>query len=62
MLDGEPDENDPDYDTDEHIVYYLQDNGLYTDKAGNLYANMYNYGRAYYDEQAQYWRQAPARP
>ena len=55
VLDGEPDENDPDYDTDEHIVYYLQDNGLYTDKAGNLYANMYNYGRAYYDEQAQYW-------
>lgn len=55
VLDGEPEEDNPDYNVNEHIVYYLQDNGLYTDKDGNLYANLYNYGRTYYDETAEYW-------
>ena len=55
VLDGEPDYDDDNYDTRDHVVYYLQDNGLYQDKEGKLFANMYNYTRQYTDEQASYY-------
>lgn len=55
VLDGEPDYEDSRYDTRDHIVYYMRDDGLYEDANGNLFANMYNYGRMYYDETASYY-------
>ena len=61
MLDGEP-QDDADYDERLHIVYRLRSDGLYEDKDGNLFANMYNYGREYYDERASYYAAGASEP
>ena len=51
VLDGEPDYDDTSYNVDDHIVYYYRDNdGLYEDADGKLFANLYNYGREYFFE------------
>lgn len=55
VLDGEPDYNDDTYDARAHVVYTLQNNGLYTDRNGNYFANLYNYEREYFDEAASYF-------
>ncbi len=55
VLDGEPDEDDDKYDVRDHIVYYLRDDGLYEDANGDLYANLWNYSREYFDESVTYW-------
>ncbi|MCD8040326.1 MAG: hypothetical protein LUF82_02290 [Clostridia bacterium] len=57
VLDGEPDYDDDSYKVSEHIVYYLRDDGLYEDKDGNLFANLSNYSRMYYDQQATYYEE-----
>ena len=61
VLDGEP-QDDADYDERLHIVYRLRSDGLYEDKDGNLFANMYNYGREYYDERASYYAAGASEP
>ncbi len=52
------DEHDPDAplkDQRENVLYTLRDDGLYEDKNGNLFANLYNYTKLYYDQQADYY-------
>ena len=55
VLKGEPAEDASREEQRENIAYTLQENGLYTDEDGNYYANLYNYGREYYDERASYY-------
>lgn len=55
VLDSEPDYEDDSYNSRDHIVYYLRDDGLYEDKNGKLFANLYNYARTYYDESASHY-------
>ena len=56
VLDSEPDEDDETYDYSAHIVYYLRDDGLYENKDGTqLYANLYNYVKYYYDSSIVYY-------
>lgn len=55
VLESEPDYEDDNYDSRDHVVYTLEDNGLYTDKSGNYFANMYNYDRVYTDSTASYY-------
>ena len=55
VLKGEPDE---DWNRDEqraNIAYTLREDGLYEDEDGNLYANLYNLDREYFDERADYY-------
>lgn len=61
VLDGEP-QDDKNYDEREHIVYFLRSDGLYEDKDGKLFANLYNYGREYYDERASYYAAGASEP
>ena len=62
VLDGEPDYDDDSYDARDHIVYYLRSDGLYEDSEGNLFANMYNYSREYYDETVEYYAEGESQP
>ncbi|MCD7729015.1 MAG: hypothetical protein LUI60_03790 [Clostridia bacterium] len=55
VLDGEPDYDDDDYNSADHVVYYIRDDGLYEDEEGNLFANLNNYSRMYYDQSSEYW-------
>ncbi len=54
-LKGEPDEDWTRAERLANIAYTLRDDGLYEDEDGNLYANLYNYEREYYDEHADYY-------
>ena len=55
VLDSEPDYDSDSYNSRDHIVYYLRKDGLYEDKNGKLFANLYNYERTYYDEGADHY-------
>lgn len=52
--------NEPDADANEtvkkaNIAYFLRDDGLYEDRDGNLFANIYNLTREYYSESESYF-------
>lgn len=55
VLKGEPDEDWNREQQRENIAYTLRSDGLYEDENGNLYANLYNLEREYYDEGADYY-------
>ena len=55
VLKGEPDEDWTREQQRANIAYTLRDDGLYEDSDGNLYANLYNLEREYYDERADYY-------
>ncbi len=55
VLKTEPDEDDKNYDATENIAYTLRTDGLYEDENGDLYANLYNYTKTYYDESESYY-------
>ena len=62
VLDSEPDYDDQNYDASDHVVYYIRNDGLYEDSEGNLFANMYNYSREYYDESVEYYAAGSSEP
>ena len=62
VLDSEPDYDDDKYDARDHIVYYIRNDGLYEDSEGNLFANLYNYSREYYDESVEYYAAGESQP
>ena len=55
VLKGEPDEDATREEQRANIAYSLREDGLYEDAEGNLYANLFNYSREYYDERANYF-------
>ena len=55
VLKGEPAEDASRDDLLKNIAYTLRSDGLYEDENGNLYANLYNLEREYYDEHADYY-------
>ncbi len=55
VLKGEPDEDATRPQQRENIAYTLRADGLYEDENGNLYANIYNLEREYFDERATYY-------
>ncbi|MCD8372521.1 MAG: hypothetical protein LUD27_04380 [Clostridia bacterium] len=60
VLKSAPDYDDDNYKDSENIKYYIRDDGLYEDENGNLFANLNNYSRLYYnlyyDEDSGVWK------
>ncbi len=55
VLKGEPDESDSNFDAVENIAYEVRSDGLYEDADGNLYANLYNLEKEYFNEGIDYF-------
>lgn len=54
VLKKEPKANATNKEQRENILYTLRDDGLYEDKDGNLYANLWNYKKSYYENVTYY--------
>ena len=55
VLKDEPKKNATITEQRENVLYYLRDDGLYEDRDGKLFANIWNYKKSYYDESITYY-------